>query len=111
MRNMVKEKMLGRFVNEARPVKSNQGLLKQVRILSLPDCQIKTGAAAKRTGQGLAADIRPVDCLAAAGGVVATRPLIVRASSKSLIETPRRVLHIEYTARMAIADSLELQVA
>jgi ectoine hydroxylase-related dioxygenase (phytanoyl-CoA dioxygenase family) len=59
----------------------------------------------------LVRDIRPVNCLAAAGGVVAMRPLIVHASSKSLIETPRRVLHIEYTARMAIADSLELAVA
>jgi hypothetical protein len=59
----------------------------------------------------LARDISPVDCLAAAGGVVAMRPLIVHASSKSLIETPRRVLHVEYTARMAIADSLELAVA
>jgi ectoine hydroxylase-related dioxygenase (phytanoyl-CoA dioxygenase family) len=59
----------------------------------------------------LAAEINPVDCLVSAGGVVAMRPLIVHASSKSLIEMPRRVLHVEYTARMAIADCLELAVA
>jgi len=39
------------------------------------------------------------------------RPLIVHASSKSLIETPRRVLHIEYAARLALADHLELALA
>jgi ectoine hydroxylase-related dioxygenase (phytanoyl-CoA dioxygenase family) len=59
----------------------------------------------------LAAEIKPVDCLVPAGGIVAMRPLIVHASSKSVIETPRRVLHIEYAARMAIANWLELAVA
>jgi ectoine hydroxylase-related dioxygenase (phytanoyl-CoA dioxygenase family) len=59
----------------------------------------------------LAAEIKPVDCLVPAGGIVAMRPLIVHASSKSVIETPRRVLHIEYAARMAIANCLELAVA
>jgi ectoine hydroxylase-related dioxygenase (phytanoyl-CoA dioxygenase family) len=59
----------------------------------------------------LAAEINPVDCLASAGGVVAMRPLIVHASSQSLIEMPRRVLHVEYAARMAVADFLELASA
>jgi len=61
--------------------------------------------------EGLAAEIDPVDCLVTAGGVVAMRPLIVHASSKSLTEMPRRVLHIEYAARMVIAKPLELAVA
>ena len=39
------------------------------------------------------------------------RPLIVHASSKSFIEMPGRVLHIEYAARMVIADHLELSLA
>ena len=56
----------------------------------------------------LAEEISPVDCLASVGGIVAMRPLVVHASSKSVIEMPRRVLHIEYAARMAIANSLEL---
>jgi hypothetical protein len=59
----------------------------------------------------LASQIAVVDCLVAAGGIVAMRPLIVHASSKSLIEAPRRVLHIEYAARMVMADSLELAKA
>jgi acetate kinase len=58
----------------------------------------------------LASQIAPVDCLVATGGVVAMRPLIVHASSKSLIETPRRVLHIEYAAHMVMADSLKLAI-
>jgi ectoine hydroxylase-related dioxygenase (phytanoyl-CoA dioxygenase family) len=61
--------------------------------------------------ESLAAEINSVDCLAPAGGVVAMRPLIVHASSKSVIEVPRRVLYIEYAARMAVAQSLELAVA
>jgi ectoine hydroxylase-related dioxygenase (phytanoyl-CoA dioxygenase family) len=48
----------------------------------------------------LTSQIAPVDCLVATGGVVA----IVHASSKSLIETPRRVLRIEYAARIVMAD-------
>jgi ectoine hydroxylase-related dioxygenase (phytanoyl-CoA dioxygenase family) len=61
--------------------------------------------------ESLVAAINPIDCLVPAGGVVAMRPLIVHASSKSLIGTPRRVLHIEYAARMGIADFHELAVA
>jgi ectoine hydroxylase-related dioxygenase (phytanoyl-CoA dioxygenase family) len=61
--------------------------------------------------EGLAAEIDPVDCLVTAGGVVAMRPLIIHASSKSVTEMPRRVLHIEYAARMVIAKPLELAVA
>jgi Phytanoyl-CoA dioxygenase (PhyH) len=55
--------------------------------------------------------VAAVDCMVTIGGVVAMRPLIVHASSKSLIEAPRRVLHIEYAAHLAIADNLELALA
>jgi ectoine hydroxylase-related dioxygenase (phytanoyl-CoA dioxygenase family) len=41
----------------------------------------------------LAAQIAPVDCLVPQGGVLAMRPLLVHSSSKSQLETPRRVLH------------------
>ena len=54
----------------------------------------------------LAAKVSPVDCVVGAGGVMAMRPLIVHASSKSVVETPRRVLHIEYASefeRMRLA--------
>ena len=53
----------------------------------------------------------PFDCLIAKGGVMAMRPLLIHASSKSRAETPRRVLHIEYAASVAIAEPLELAVA
>jgi ectoine hydroxylase-related dioxygenase (phytanoyl-CoA dioxygenase family) len=55
--------------------------------------------------------IDPVDCTAAKGGVVAMRPLVVHASSKSKTDCPRRVLHIEYASSRSIAAPLELALA
>jgi ectoine hydroxylase-related dioxygenase (phytanoyl-CoA dioxygenase family) len=52
--------------------------------------------------------IAPVECLAPKGGVVAMRPLIVHASSKSRGDMPRKILHIEYAASDAIASPLQL---
>lgn len=54
---------------------------------------------------------QPVDCLAARGGVVAMRPLIIHASSKSRSQSPRRVLHIEYSATKEFSDGLQLAMA
>jgi len=51
-----------------------------------------------------------VDCLMSLGGVIAMRPLIIHASSKSRTENPRRVLHIEYAESAVIADGLELAI-
>jgi ectoine hydroxylase-related dioxygenase (phytanoyl-CoA dioxygenase family) len=59
----------------------------------------------------LAVRITPVDCTAPKGSVVAMRPLIVHASSKSNVECPRRVLHIEYAASELIAAPLQLAIA
>jgi ectoine hydroxylase-related dioxygenase (phytanoyl-CoA dioxygenase family) len=50
----------------------------------------------------------PVDCIVSRGGVLAMRPLLVHASSKSRNDLPRRVLHIEYAASPGIADPLRL---
>jgi ectoine hydroxylase-related dioxygenase (phytanoyl-CoA dioxygenase family) len=52
-----------------------------------------------------------VDCLVLKGGILAMRPLIVHASSKSHSTAPRRVLHVEYAISFAIADGLELAIA
>jgi ectoine hydroxylase-related dioxygenase (phytanoyl-CoA dioxygenase family) len=52
-----------------------------------------------------------VDCLTPSGGVLAMRPLIVHASSKSQSDSPRRVLHIEYASSAANLDGLELAIA
>ena len=50
-------------------------------------------------------------CCVPAGGVIAMRPLIVHASSKSVSPMSRRVLHIEYAASLEIAPGLRLQAA
>jgi len=59
----------------------------------------------------LSTQIASVDCLVLGGGVLAMRPLIVHASSKSQSEIPRRVLHIEYARARLIANDLELAIA
>jgi ectoine hydroxylase-related dioxygenase (phytanoyl-CoA dioxygenase family) len=59
----------------------------------------------------LAATISPVECLARRGGVLAMRPLLVHGSSKSQIQVRRRVLHIEYAAKVVFGEGLELAPA
>jgi ectoine hydroxylase-related dioxygenase (phytanoyl-CoA dioxygenase family) len=59
----------------------------------------------------LSTRIAAVDCLTRSGGLLAMRPLIVHASSKSQSNSPRRVLHIEYTSSEANFDGLELALA
>lgn len=58
------------------------------------------------------AEQRPhTDCLVSQGGVLAMRPLVVHASSKSRVDAPRRVLHIEYAASTTLTEGAELAVA
>ena len=52
-----------------------------------------------------------VTCLVEQSGVIVMRPLIIHASSKSQSDKPRRVLHIEYATRDAVAAPLELAIA
>jgi ectoine hydroxylase-related dioxygenase (phytanoyl-CoA dioxygenase family) len=59
----------------------------------------------------LSTQISAVDCLVPRGGILAMRPLVVHASSKSQSDTRRRVLHIEYAPALTIADGIELSVA
>ena len=54
--------------------------------------------------------VRPVACVASAGGVVAMRPLVVHASSKASDSQPRRVLHIEYATSVHLGAGIELAV-
>jgi ectoine hydroxylase-related dioxygenase (phytanoyl-CoA dioxygenase family) len=58
-----------------------------------------------------AAQVEPTDCLVPQGGVLAMRPLLIHASSKSQSDGLRRVLHIEYSASMILGEGLELAVA
>jgi ectoine hydroxylase-related dioxygenase (phytanoyl-CoA dioxygenase family) len=57
-----------------------------------------------------AAQAAPVDCLVAQGGVVAMRPLLVHASSKTRSSAPRRVLHVEYAPSVFVAEGLKLAI-
>jgi ectoine hydroxylase-related dioxygenase (phytanoyl-CoA dioxygenase family) len=59
----------------------------------------------------LSTRIKPIDCLVLRGGILAMRPLVVHASSKSQSKASRRVLHIEYAASLSIAEGLELATA
>lgn len=59
----------------------------------------------------LTRESEPVECLVPRGGVLAMRPLLVHASSKSRSGAWRRVLHIEYAASMQIEAGLELALA
>jgi Phytanoyl-CoA dioxygenase (PhyH) len=70
------------------------------------DRGILTDAAIKE----VARDVVAVDCIAAAGGVVAMRPLVVHASSKSTDSRPRRVLHIEYATKLHVGSGILLAV-
>jgi ectoine hydroxylase-related dioxygenase (phytanoyl-CoA dioxygenase family) len=71
----------------------------------------KLGVLSDDAVHQLAAKMQAVDCLVPKGGVLAMRPLLIHASSKSQAAMPRRVLHIEYAASPVIAEGLELAVA
>jgi ectoine hydroxylase-related dioxygenase (phytanoyl-CoA dioxygenase family) len=51
------------------------------------------------------------ECCVRTGGVVAMRPLLIHASSKSTGARPRRVLHVEYAASLEVAPGMRLHVA
>ena len=75
----------------------------------LPGSHVK-GILSDDDIQLLAAQIAPVECLVPEGGVLAMRPLLVHASSKSSSEDSRRVLHIEYAASMILEEGLQLTI-
>jgi ectoine hydroxylase-related dioxygenase (phytanoyl-CoA dioxygenase family) len=52
-----------------------------------------------------------VECLAPKGTVLAMKPLLIHSSSKSMDDSPRRVLHIEYTSSMSVGDGMTLAIA
>lgn len=69
------------------------------------------GVLTDETLHALSTKIAPVDCVVPRGGVLAMRPLIVHASSKSHSNTPRRVLHIEYASSPIIVDGFALAIS
>jgi ectoine hydroxylase-related dioxygenase (phytanoyl-CoA dioxygenase family) len=71
----------------------------------------RVGLLSDESARQLAQEKGSVACLAARGGVVAMRPLLVHASSKSSDAARRRVLHIEYASSMDAGNGLELAIA
>lgn len=60
--------------------------------------------------QKLVGVAKEMECTVPAGGVVAMRPLVVHASSKSTCDLPRRVLHIEYSSLTKFEHGIELAI-
>jgi ectoine hydroxylase-related dioxygenase (phytanoyl-CoA dioxygenase family) len=90
--------------------------------LHLDDCTVDNGPLRVLPGThsmgvlsddlilGLATIQSPVECLIPQGGVLAMRPLLVHASSKSQSQKPRRVLHIEYAANEQVGERMRLAI-
>jgi ectoine hydroxylase-related dioxygenase (phytanoyl-CoA dioxygenase family) len=55
-----------------------------------------------------ASESQGVECTVARGGVIAMRPLVIHASSKTENDLARRVLHVEYASRIEISKDLRL---
>jgi ectoine hydroxylase-related dioxygenase (phytanoyl-CoA dioxygenase family) len=60
---------------------------------------------------GMSCDTGGVDCLVGKGGVIAMSPLLLHASSKSVVDLPRRVLHIEYAETLVLEPGTRLAIA
>jgi len=73
----------------------------------LPGTHIQ-GVLGEDDMEHLVKELSPRECLVEQGGVLAMRPLIVHASSKSHSSFPRRVVHIEYAACTTLHAGLEL---
>lgn len=73
----------------------------------LPDSH-REGVLSQEQIEQRARNVTPIDCVAAAGSVVAMRPLTVHASSKARSDHRRRVLHIEYAASLDLGVGIEL---
>jgi ectoine hydroxylase-related dioxygenase (phytanoyl-CoA dioxygenase family) len=61
--------------------------------------------------QDLVAGQRAHECTVPRGGILMMRPLLVHASSKSVVPAPRRVLHLEYASTLSFEAELTLHVA
>jgi ectoine hydroxylase-related dioxygenase (phytanoyl-CoA dioxygenase family) len=76
----------------------------------LPGTQ-RLGVLSEKVVIDIAKKMDAVKCVASKGGVIAMRPLLIHASSKSLSSSPRRVLHIEYLDSLDLAEGIRLAVA
>jgi ectoine hydroxylase-related dioxygenase (phytanoyl-CoA dioxygenase family) len=74
-------------------------------------CTHKLGVLSDDRIHALARETAPVSCIVPRCGVLAMRPLLIHASSKSASEDPRRVLHIEYASSAFVDDEMEVATA
>jgi ectoine hydroxylase-related dioxygenase (phytanoyl-CoA dioxygenase family) len=102
--------------------KASPNVLEQVLALRLhlDDCTEQNGPLRVLPGThgvGVLSDLEiercatyqePFECLVPRGGLVAMRPLVIHASSKSRSQAPRRVLHLEYAAKSSLENGLRL---
>ena len=73
----------------------------------LPDTH-RRGVLPDEEVERLAFQMAAVECTTMAGGVIAMHPLTIHASSKSIDDQPRRVLHIEYADSVRLCPRIEL---
>jgi ectoine hydroxylase-related dioxygenase (phytanoyl-CoA dioxygenase family) len=71
----------------------------------------RSGVMSDEEVYGLSEKIEAIECHARVGAVILMKPLIIHASSKSISNARRRVLHIEYAASLSIDNELELAIA
>ncbi len=71
----------------------------------------RRGVLSDQQVETIVSKIEYMTCVIEYGGVIAMRPLIIHASSKSHSDKPRRVLHIEYATQDAVAAPLQLAIA
>lgn len=70
-----------------------------------------TGVLTDEELHNLSEQVQAVECLVPVGGAIVMRPLVVHASSKSISDEPRRVIHIEYAAQREILPGMTLATA
>ncbi|HET6932621.1 MAG TPA: phytanoyl-CoA dioxygenase family protein [Candidatus Acidoferrum sp.] len=70
-----------------------------------------TGVLTDEEIHDLSDQVQAVECPVSAGGAIVMRPLVVHASSKSISDEPRRVIHIEYAAQREILPGMTLAIA
>jgi len=71
----------------------------------------KNGVLSDEAIHETAVRVPAANCLIPKGGILGMSPLLIHSSSKSRVEAPRRVLHIEYSSSPNFADGLELAIA
>ncbi len=76
----------------------------------LPDTHV-LGVLTDDQIHALAVQTPSVSCIVPRCGVLAMRPLVIHASSKSTSKIPRRVLHIEYASSPFVDDDMEVAIA